>query len=70
VFLSQAVEVPNTANVRFHHLTTVNPTMNGGISRVIIRPGDPAAPRSSPTRHTSPTFRDRRAHPQLEVFGQ
>jgi hypothetical protein len=44
VFLSRAVEVPNTANVRFHHLTTVNLTANGGISRVIDNVGDATAP--------------------------
>ncbi|HMG53579.1 MAG TPA: sialidase [Kofleriaceae bacterium] len=44
VFLSRSVEIPNTANVRFHHLTTVNLTNNGGISRVINNTGDPTAP--------------------------
>ena len=29
VFLTRAVEVPTTANVKFHHLTTVNLTNNG-----------------------------------------
>ena len=44
IFLSRAVEVPNSANVKFHHLTTVNLTVNGGISRVINDRGDPTAP--------------------------
>jgi hypothetical protein len=44
VFLSRAVEVPSNANVRFHHLTTVNLTANGGIQRVINNLGDPTAP--------------------------
>jgi hypothetical protein len=44
IFLSRAVEVPNNANVRFHHLTTVNLTVNGGISRVINNTGDATAP--------------------------
>ena len=44
IFLSHAVEVPSNANVRFHHLTTVNLTANGGISRVINNTGDPTAP--------------------------
>ncbi|HET7500165.1 MAG TPA: hypothetical protein VFK02_04155 [Kofleriaceae bacterium] len=44
VFLSRAVEVPNTPNVRFHHLTTVNLTANGGISQVINDRGGATAP--------------------------
>jgi hypothetical protein len=44
VSLSRAVEVPNNPNIRFHHLTTVNLTANGGISRVINDRGDPTAP--------------------------
>jgi hypothetical protein len=44
VSLSRAVEVPNNPNVRFHHLTTVNLTANGGISRVINDRGDATAP--------------------------
>ncbi len=44
VSLSRAVEVPTNANVRFHHLTTVNLTANGGISRVINDRGDATAP--------------------------
>jgi hypothetical protein len=44
VSLSRAVEVPNNPNVRFHHLTTVNLTANGGISRVINNTGDATAP--------------------------
>ncbi|HEU4733497.1 MAG TPA: sialidase, partial [Kofleriaceae bacterium] len=44
VFLSRAVEVPGTPNVRFHHLTTVNLTANGGITHVINDRGDATAP--------------------------
>jgi len=44
VFLTRAVEVPNTANVKFHHLTTVNLTNNGGISNVIDNAGGATAP--------------------------
>jgi hypothetical protein len=44
VFLSRAVEVPRNPNVRFHHLTTVNLTNNGGITRVIDDVGDATAP--------------------------
>jgi hypothetical protein len=44
VFLSRAVEVPTNPNVRFHHLTTVNLTANGGIQRIINNTGDPTAP--------------------------
>jgi len=44
VSLSRAVEVPNNPNVRFHHLTTVNLTANGGITRVINDRGDATAP--------------------------
>ena len=44
IFLSRAVEVPSNANVRFHHLTTVNLTVNGGIQRVINNTGDPTSP--------------------------
>lgn len=35
VFLSRAIEVPNTPNVKFHHMTTVNLTANGSIQHVI-----------------------------------
>lgn len=44
IFLSRAVETPNNANVRFHHLTTVNLTANGGITHVINDRGDATAP--------------------------
>jgi hypothetical protein len=44
VFLTRAVEVPRTANVKFHHLTTVNLTNNGGISSVIDDQGGATAP--------------------------
>ena len=44
VFLSRAVEVPTSPNVRFHHVTTVNLTVNGGISRVINDQGDATLP--------------------------
>ena len=44
VFLSHAIEVPNTPNVKFHHLTTVNLTNNGGISNVIDNVGGATAP--------------------------
>ena len=44
IFLTRAVEVPVTANVRFHHLTTVNLTNNGGISNVINSTGGATAP--------------------------
>jgi hypothetical protein len=44
VFLTRAVEVPRTANVKFHHLTTVNLTNNGGISNVIDDQGGATLP--------------------------
>jgi hypothetical protein len=44
VFLSRAIEVPQRTGVRFHHMTTVNLTVNGGISRVINNTGDATAP--------------------------
>jgi hypothetical protein len=44
VFLTRAVEVPRTANVKFHHRTTVNLTNNGGISSVIDDQGGATAP--------------------------
>jgi hypothetical protein len=43
VSLTRAVEVPQNANVRFHHLTTVNLTANGGISNVINGAGGATA---------------------------
>jgi hypothetical protein len=44
IFLTRAVEVPHTTNVKFHHLTTVNLTSNGGISNVINDQGGATAP--------------------------
>jgi hypothetical protein len=44
VFLSRAIETPNHPNVRFHHMTTVNLTANGGIQRVINDRGDATLP--------------------------
>jgi len=44
VSLTRAVEVPRNANIRFHHLTTVNLTANGGISNVINDVGGGTAP--------------------------
>ena len=44
VLLSRAVEVPNRSGVRFHHLTTVNLTANGGIQHVINDTGEATAP--------------------------
>jgi len=38
VTATRALEVPNTPNVKFHHLTTVN-LNNGGISNVIDNTG-------------------------------
>lgn len=43
VFLSHAIEVPNTANVKFHHMVTVNLTANGGIQNVINNTGGATA---------------------------
>ena len=39
VFLTRAIEVPNTPNVKFHHIVTVNLTANGGIQNVINNTG-------------------------------
>jgi hypothetical protein len=44
IFLTRAVEVPRTTNVKFHHLTTVNLTNNGGISNVIDDQGGATQP--------------------------
>jgi hypothetical protein len=44
VYLSRSIEVPVNANVRFHHMTTVNLTVNGGIDRVINDTGDATLP--------------------------
>jgi hypothetical protein len=39
VLLSHAIEVPNTPNVKFHHMVTVNLTANGSIQNVINNTG-------------------------------
>ncbi len=44
IFLTRAIEVPRTTNVRFHHGTTVNLTENGGISNVINDQGGATLP--------------------------
>lgn len=44
VFLTRAIEVPQNANVRFHHMITVNLTNNGGISNVINNTGGATLP--------------------------
>jgi hypothetical protein len=44
VFLSRAIEAPSNPNVRFNHMTTVNLTVNGGITRVINNTGDATLP--------------------------
>jgi hypothetical protein len=44
VFLSRAVEVPRTTNVKLHHLITVNLTNNGGIQSVIDDQGGATQP--------------------------
>jgi len=44
VSLTRAVEVPVNANVKFHHLTTVNLTANGGITNIINNQGGATAP--------------------------
>jgi hypothetical protein len=44
IFVTRAVEVPKTTNVKFHHLVTVNLTANGGISNVINDQGGATAP--------------------------
>lgn len=44
VFLSRAIEVPNTPNVKFHHMVTVNLTNNGAIQNVINNTGGSTAP--------------------------
>ena len=43
ISLTRAIEVPTTANVKFHHMITVN-LNNGGISHVINNTGDATAP--------------------------
>lgn len=44
VHTSRAIEVPNTPNVRFHHMVTVNLTANGSIQNVINNVGGATAP--------------------------
>jgi hypothetical protein len=44
VFLTRAIEVPQNANVRFHHMITVNLTNNGGISNVVNNTGGATLP--------------------------
>jgi hypothetical protein len=44
VYLSHAIEVPNTPNVKFHHMVTVNLTQYGAIQNVINNTGGSTAP--------------------------
>lgn len=44
VNLSHAIEVPNTSNVKFHHMVTVNLTANGAIQNVINNTGGSTSP--------------------------
>lgn len=44
VFLSHAIEVPNSPNVKFHHMVTVNLTANGAIQNVINNTGGSTSP--------------------------
>jgi hypothetical protein len=44
VTLTRAIEVPNTPNVKLHHMITVNISNNGGISNVINDRGGATAP--------------------------
>ncbi len=44
VNLSHAIEVPNTSNVKFHHMVTVNLTANGAIQNVINNTGGTTSP--------------------------
>lgn len=44
VYLSRAIEVPNTPNVKFHHMVTVNLTNFGAIQNVINNTGGSTAP--------------------------
>ena len=50
IFLTRAIEVPNTANVLFHDMITVGIGGNGGISNVINDVGGPtgSSPRDAP----------------------
>jgi Fibronectin type III domain len=42
--LTRAIETPVNSNVRFHHMVTVNLTVNGGIDNVINNTGGGTAP--------------------------
>ncbi len=42
--LTRAIETPSNANVRFHHMVTVNLTADGGIDNVINNTGGGTAP--------------------------
>lgn len=44
VHLSRAIEVPDTPNVKFHHMVTLNLTANGSIQNVINSTGGATAP--------------------------
>jgi hypothetical protein len=44
VYLTRAIEVPNTPNVKFHHMVTVNLTADGGIQNVINNTGGATLP--------------------------
>lgn len=44
VYLTRAIEVPNTPNVKFHHMVTVNLTADGGIQNVINNTGGSTPP--------------------------
>ncbi|RYZ95785.1 MAG: coagulation factor 5/8 type domain-containing protein [Moraxellaceae bacterium] len=44
VYLSRAIEVPNTPGVKFHHMVTVNLTKDGGIQNVINNTGGSTSP--------------------------
>ena len=44
VHLSHAIEVPDTPNVKFHHMVTVNLTANGSIQNVINSTGGATEP--------------------------
>lgn len=44
VYLSHAIEVPDTPNVKFHHMVTVNLTQYGAIQNVINSTGGSTAP--------------------------
>ena len=47
VDLSRAIEVPDTPNVKFHHMVTLNLTANGSIQNVINATGGATAPGSA-----------------------